>query len=73
MSLILKIQNKYVIIQMKNHIKNGGSVLVYPEGTAHAIGGPNTFYPGSFEVSFENNILIHLVKIYLILLKNLIS
>lgn len=48
---------------MKDHIGKGGSILVYPEGTAYAIGGPNNFYPGSFEVSFDNNILIQPITI----------
>lgn len=43
---------------MSNHINKGGSILVYPEGKAIAIGGPKDFYPGSFEVAFENNFFI---------------
>lgn len=43
---------------IKDTIDNGKSVLVYPEGGAVAIGGPSFFYPGSFEVAYENNFII---------------
>ena len=43
---------------MAKHINGGGSILVYPEGKAIAIGGPKDFYPGSFEVAFNNKFLI---------------
>lgn len=34
------------------------SVLIFPEGTAYPFGGVHDFFPGSFEVAFENNITI---------------
>ena len=50
---------KEVRRKIVEHIKeNNGSILLYPEGTAYAMGGPRTFYPGSFETAFQNDILI---------------
>lgn len=34
------------------------SVLIFPEGTAYPFNGVRDFFPGSFEVAFENNITI---------------
>ena len=50
--------------KIKEHIKvNNGSILLYPEGTSYPIGGPRSFYPGSFETAFENDILIQPITI----------
>lgn len=54
---------KKVRKQIVNHINNGKSILLYPEGTSYAIGGPRTFYPGSFETAFNNKILIQPITI----------
>lgn len=43
---------------IKDNIESGKSILIYPEGTAHAYEGLKHFYKGSFEVAYENNLLI---------------
>lgn len=48
---------------IKESILNGSSVLVYPEGTSYTFNGLHKFYPGSFEVAFENNINIQPITI----------
>ena len=48
---------------IKDHILKGDSILVYPEGTSHAFNGLQHFYPGSFEVAFENNFTIQPITI----------
>lgn len=39
------------------------SVLLFPEGTAYPFGGVHEFYPGSFEIAYENNIKIQPITI----------
>lgn len=53
-----KSSGKKVRKLMTKHINKGGSILVYPEGGAVAIGGPGNFYPGSFEVAYNSNFFI---------------
>lgn len=48
---------------IKTNILNGKSVLVYPEGGSFAFNGFEKFYPGSFEVAYENNLNIQPVTI----------
>lgn len=48
---------------IKDTILNGTSVLVYPEGTSYVANGLKKFYPGSFEVAYENNIFIQPITI----------
>ena len=48
---------------IKENILKGSSILVYPEGTSHAFNGLQHFYPGSFEVAFENNFNIQPITI----------
>lgn len=48
---------------IKDHILKGDSILVYPEGTSHAFNGLQHFYPGSFEVAFQNNFRIQPITI----------
>lgn len=48
---------------IKETILNGTSVLVYPEGTSHTINGLKKFYPGSFEVAYENNFFVQPITI----------
>jgi 1-acyl-sn-glycerol-3-phosphate acyltransferase len=43
---------------IKENIESGKSILIYPEGTAHAYEGLKHFYKGSFEVAYENKFLI---------------
>ena len=48
---------------IKETILNGSSILVYPEGTSHTFDGLKKFYPGSFEVAYENNINVQPITI----------
>ena len=48
---------------IKENIQAGKSILIYPEGTAHAYEGLKNFYKGSFEVAYENNLLIQPITI----------
>jgi 1-acyl-sn-glycerol-3-phosphate acyltransferase len=48
---------------IKENIIKGDSILVYPEGTSHIFNGLHHFYPGSFEVAYENNFTIQPITI----------
>ena len=48
---------------IKENIIKGDSILVYPEGTSHVFNGLHHFYPGSFEVAYENNFTIQPITI----------
>ena len=48
---------------IKETILNGTSILVYPEGTSYTTNGLKKFYPGSFEVAYENNINVQPITI----------
>ncbi len=43
---------------IKDNIQAGKSILIYPEGTRNAFECLKHFYKGSFEVAYENNLLI---------------
>ena len=43
---------------IKENIEAGKSIVIFPEGTSHAYEGLKHFYKGSFEVAYENNLLI---------------
>ena len=58
-----KESGKIVRKLIKENIESGKSILIYPEGTAHAYEGLKHFYKGSFEVAYENNLLIQPVTI----------
>ncbi len=46
-----------------NYINNQKSILLFPEGKIYATEGPRSFYPGSFELAFQNKILIQPITI----------
>ena len=48
---------------IKESILKGTSVLVYPEGSSYTFNGLKKFYPGSFEVAFENNFNVQPITI----------
>ena len=48
---------------MKETILGGSSILIYPEGTSFAFNGLKKFYPGSFEVAYENNLNIQPITV----------
>jgi len=48
---------------IKETILKGSSILVYPEGTSFTFNGLQKFYPGSFEVAFENNLNVQPITI----------
>lgn len=48
---------------IKETILKGDSILVYPEGRSHVFDGLQHFYPGSFEVAYDNDILIQPITI----------
>ena len=48
---------------IKKELNNGNSVVVFAEGSAYAFGGVRDFYPGSFELAFENNFIIQPITI----------
>ena len=58
-----KESGKIVRKLIKENIESGKSILIYPEGTAYAYEGLKHFYKGSFEVAYENNLLIQPVTI----------
>ena len=43
---------------IKENIEAGKSIVIFPEGTSHAFEGLRHFYKGSFEVAYENNLLV---------------
>ena len=49
--------------EMAKAIHRKKSILVFPEGSAYTYGGIRDFFPGSFEVAFENNITIQPITI----------
>lgn len=48
---------------IKKELNNGNSVVVFAEGSAYAFGGVRDFYPGSFELAYENNFIIQPITI----------
>ena len=49
--------------EMKKALLENKSILIFPEGTAYPFGGVHDFYPGSFEVAYENNFKIQPITI----------
>jgi len=58
-----KESGKIVRKLIKDNIKSGKSIVIFPEGTSHAYEGLKHFYKGSFEVAYENNLLIQPITI----------
>lgn len=48
---------------IKENILKDQSILVYPEGTSYAFEGLKKFYPGSFEVAYQNNFIVQPITI----------
>ena len=48
---------------IKKELDKGNSVVVFAEGSAYPFGGVKDFYPGSFELAFENNYIIQPITI----------
>lgn len=48
---------------IKEQLFEGQSILIYPEGTSYAENGFQNFYPGAFDIAFENNINIQPITI----------
>lgn len=51
-------------LAMKQVIRNGNNLIVFPEGKSHRYGLPTKFYPGTFEVAAEMGIPVVPVSIY---------
>lgn len=58
-----KESGKIVRKLIKENIESGKSIVIFPEGTSHAYEGLKHFYKGSFEVAYENNLLIQPITI----------
>jgi len=57
-----KDSGKKVRNDIVDNIQNGNSVFIFPEGTSY-IDYPHSFYPGSFETAFTNNLSIQPITI----------
>lgn len=58
-----KESGKIVRKLIKENIESGKSILIFPEGTSHAYEGLKHFYKGSFDVAYENNLLVQPITI----------
>jgi 1-acyl-sn-glycerol-3-phosphate acyltransferase len=48
---------------IKESVQSGESILIYPEGSSYVFDCLNKFYPGSFEVAYDNNLTIQPITI----------